>query len=198
MDELILTQQTRAYFDNLAPTWDEITNHNADKLRLITELAAPAAGSNLLDIGCGTGVMIGPLLATAPAKLLALDLSPRMIEQAAQKYRDPRLRLLNEDFFALKENGFDLALFYSVYPHFLNKEHLIRQTSRCLVPGGRFMVAHSESKETINNRHRGTAAQMLSQPLREVEQEAKMWRKYFQIDILIDTRQLYVFSGLRI
>ncbi|MCL1906063.1 MAG: methyltransferase domain-containing protein [Clostridiales bacterium] len=196
MDKREYTAKTREYFDALAPTWDDISIHNESKLRLITGLASFEPGDRLLDIGCGTGVMIGPLLAKEPRELTALDLSPCMIELAAQKYRDARLRLLNKDFFALKETGFDLALFYSVYPHFPDKEELARHTARCLVRGGRFMVAHSESKDIINSRHKGGAA-ALSEPLRAAETEAKTWREYFDIDILIDTKQLYIVSGLR-
>lgn len=197
MDGQQYAEQTRSYFDNLAPVWDDICNHDERKLRLICGLAAPAPGNRLLDIGCGTGVMIGPLLATEPAELLALDLSPRMIERAAQKYQNERLRLLVRDFFTLEESGFDLAMFYSVYPHFTHKERLVEQTARCLAQGGRFMVAHSESKELINGRHSGETAENLSQPLEAAEQEASLWREYFHIDTLIDTERLYVISGLR-
>jgi demethylmenaquinone methyltransferase/2-methoxy-6-polyprenyl-1,4-benzoquinol methylase len=197
MDEQQYAVQTQQYFDDLAPQWDNICKHDADKLSLISALAAPAPGSRLLDIGCGTGIMIGPLLATNPRELLALDLSPRMIEQAAKKYRDARLRLLAGDFFALEESGFDFALLYSAYPHFPHKNKLARQAARCLVSGGRFMVAHSESRDVINSRHQGGAAALLSQPLKAAQEEAESWREHFRIDILIDTEQLYVISGLR-
>jgi len=198
MNEQEYVEKMQQYFDELAPAWDSICKHDEGKLRLICRLAAPAPGNRLLDIGCGAGVMIGPLLATDPAELLALDLSPCMIEQAAQKYRDVRLRLLAGDFFALKESGFDLALLYSVYPHFPNKKNLARQTAHCLKSGGRFMVAHSESRAIINSRHQSGAAARLSQPLKAAEEEAKTWREYFNIDTLIDTEQLYVISGRRV
>ena len=197
MDEREYLEHTREYFDDLAPVWDDICKHDDGKLRLITRLAAIVPGSRLLDIGCGTGVMIGPLLAAKPTELLAVDLSLRMIERAAQKFRDARLRLQAGDFFALEESGFDLAMLYSVYPHFPDKERLALETARCLKKGGRFMVAHSESKENINSRHQGGTAARFSQTLKAAEQEAVHWREHFCIDILIDTDQLYVLSGRR-
>jgi len=196
VDEQQYLAQTRQYFDDLAPSWDNTCRHDESKLHLIIGLASPATDSRLLDIGCGTGVMIAPLLATEPRELVAVDLAPRMIEIAAQKYRDPRLRLIGGDFFALEESGFDLTLLYSVYPHFPHKRQLALKTAQCLKEGGRFLVAHSESRAIINSRHQGSAAQ-LSQPLQEAKEEAAAWQEYFHIDMLIDTERLYVISGLR-
>ncbi|MCL1976285.1 MAG: class I SAM-dependent methyltransferase [Firmicutes bacterium] len=196
MDERQYTEQTIEYFDNLASIWDSISIHDEKQLRLLIALAAIKPGSRILDIGCGCGVMIGPLLETNPQELLAMDISPRMIEQAKLKYQDARLRLLNEDFYNLKENNFDFALAYSVYPHFPHKKRLAQQTASCLAQGGRFMVAHSESREKINSRHQNNAVAHLSQPLKEAKAETIYWQEYFNIDILIDTQQLYVISGL--
>jgi demethylmenaquinone methyltransferase/2-methoxy-6-polyprenyl-1,4-benzoquinol methylase len=197
MNEQEYMENMRQYFDELAPVWDDICHHDESKLRLICHLASPTPGSRLLDIGCGAGVMIEPLLATDPGELLALDISPRMIDQAAQKYRDARLRLLARDFFALDESGFDFALFYSAYPHFSHKKELARQTAHCLKSNGRFMIAHSESRAIINNRHQSSAVAQLSQPLKAAAEEAETWRLYFTVDMLIDTERLYIISGRR-
>ena len=197
MDEQQFAALTRQYFDDLAPKWDDICRHDKDKLSLIIGLTAPPPDSRALDVGCGAGVMIGPLLTTKPRELLALDISPCMIEQAKRKFSDPCLRLLCEDFFAMEESGFDFAMFYSVYPHFPAKERLARHTARCLNKGGRFVVAHSENRAKINNRHQSGLAAQLSLPLQAAGEEAKKWLAYFNIDILIDTEQLYMISGLR-
>ena len=191
-------KQTRQYFDNLAPIWDSICQHDKNKLQLLIDLAAPAPDSRMLDIGCGAGVMIEQLLSANPRELLSLDISPLMIEQAKRKYCDPRLRLISKDFFDLEEEGFDLAILYSVYPHFPLKKQLVRHTAHCLVNGGRFMVAHSENRQIINTRHQNGMVAQLSLPLKEAKEEAKIWQTCFEIDILIDTPQLYVISGWRI
>jgi len=195
MDEKQYLQQTRQFFDDLAPGWDSRVYHDARKLKLIVDICGLAPGGRLLDIGCGTGVMIGELLEREPRELVAVDISPRMIEQAAKKYRDARLKLVTGDLFDLEEIGFDLALLYSVYPHFPHKEKLAHRLAQLLRQGGRFMIAHSESRDIINNRHQGGMTERLSQPLEPVLQEAQIWQKYFDIDILADTEQLYLLSG---
>ncbi|MCL2496280.1 MAG: class I SAM-dependent methyltransferase [Clostridiales bacterium] len=197
MDEKKYLQQTRQFFDDLAPNWDSITYHDARKLKLIVDICGPAPGGRLLDIGCGTGVMIGELLEREPRELVAVDISPRMIEQAAQKHHDARLKLVAGDFFTLEESGFDMALLYSVYPHFPHKYRLAHRLAEMLRQGGRFMVAHSEARDTINSRHQGGLAESLSQPLEPAWQEARIWQKYFFIDILADTEQFYLLSGTR-
>ncbi|PWM36616.1 MAG: hypothetical protein DBX66_06485 [Clostridiales bacterium] len=59
------------------------------------------------------------------------------------------------------------------------------------------MIAHSESKETINARHSGGKVEELSERLLPAKEEAKKLAPYFTVDILADTSGFYLISGLR-
>ena len=134
------------------------------------------------------------MLTRKPASVTGEDLSPNMIAQARQKYHDPRLQMLASDLFDVEETGFDTAIIYSAYPHFPDKQRLAQKVRAMLAPGGRFLIAHSESRQTINGRHGGSASP-ISTPLRPAREEAAAWEPLFQIDMVADTPDLYFISG---
>jgi SAM-dependent methyltransferase len=82
------SDHAREAYDALAPGYDQFTAHH-DQARwtaLILELAAAAglAGSRVLDVGCGTGSAIPPMLDRGYA-VTGVDISPAMIAVAAEK-----------------------------------------------------------------------------------------------------------------
>lgn len=191
------TQTTRNYFNGIAAEWDNLCYHDEKKIEAIVKLAGIKKGSRILDIATGTGVMIPYLLESEPEIILAIDLSDQMIAQARIKYPLPSVCFDNVDFYGLSDNGFDLAIAYSAYPHFKDKAGFSKKLADSLVPGGRFMIAHSESKETINSRHGGDQVKKVSDMLKNANVEADWFKTDFDIDIMVDTEELYVISGLK-
>lgn len=192
-----VTAEMRDFFNAHAETWDKNCRHSAEKIAAIVTLAGVAAGSRIADIGCGTGVLFPEILSRNPAYLEGIDLSEQMIRKAREKFSDPRLHLTASDCFRFRGTGFDAVLIYSAYPHFPDKARLAAQTARMLKPGGRLMVAHSESRAVINGRHTANAVSHLSWELRPVEEEASEFRDLFRIDMQADTDDIYFFSGTR-
>lgn len=198
------TAEIKQFFDERAAGWDAHCVHDPAKLEAIVTLAGVSAGSHVLDIACGTGALFSALLARNPACLTGVDLSDAMIAVAAQKFHDSSLRLLASDLFSLTASdfpeapgGFDSLFVYSAYPHFLDKDAFAKQLYSLAAPGGRIMVAHSESRETINSRHHGAAVQQVSTSLRAAAVEAAVFAPYFDVDILVDTPALYLISGVK-
>ncbi len=187
-------EQVRGYFDERADQWDAVCSHDRYKLAAVVTLARVTPGARVLDIACGTGVLFDELLSRNPASVLGVDLSPNMIAQARQKRRDPRLQTLAADLFDVEETGFDTAIIYSAYPHFPDKQRLAQKVRAMLAPGGRFLIAHSEGRQTINGRHGGSASP-ISTPLRPAREEAAAWEPSFQIDMVADPPDLYFIPG---
>jgi SAM-dependent methyltransferase len=84
----IARDHARHAYDALAPGYDLFTAHHdqAQWTGLILELAAAAglAGSRVLDVGCGTGSAIPPMLDRGFA-VTGVDISPAMIALATEK-----------------------------------------------------------------------------------------------------------------
>ncbi|EYE87141.1 hypothetical protein Q428_15010 [Fervidicella metallireducens AeB] len=185
----------KEFFNSVAHKWDEMCNHNEDKIRQILNLSDIKQKSSILDVGTGTGVLIKFLLEYNPEKITAIDLSENMIEMAKKKYTDERIEFLCGD--VLEHQGqYDYIFLYSVYPHFTDKEKLLKQLFSILKLGGKIVVAHSQSKEQINAIHRSHKA-VEDHKLPPAEVTAKLFSKYFLVQTVIDNDEMYMVSGIK-
>ncbi len=191
------TQEIIAYFDALAPCWDEISRPEPEKLAAIVCLAGTMQGKKILDVACGTGVLFPYLLKQEPASLTGIDISAEMIRQAARKFSAPNINLVAGDVLKWKDDGFDFIFLHNAYPHFADKQKLAGWVWEHLAPGGRFMLAHSDGRATINSRHSGEKTREVSQGLGPATEEVALWREFLAVDILADTSEFYLISGIK-
>jgi demethylmenaquinone methyltransferase/2-methoxy-6-polyprenyl-1,4-benzoquinol methylase len=150
----------KEFFDKYASEWDEITYHDPEKLKFIVELLSLKEGQNVLDVGSGTGVMI-PFLNRSlknTGKIDAVDFSEKMIELAKNKYSTQKfsnVEFIVQDVSDMNMNHqYDVILCYSCFPHFDDKMAKIKHLAKGLCPGGKLVIAHSESRKSINSIHK--------------------------------------------
>jgi ubiquinone/menaquinone biosynthesis C-methylase UbiE len=75
-----------ARFDTAADTYDDDPHHLAIARQLVAGLRPVPAPELVVDVATGTGfAALAALETLAPRRVLAIDISPRMIEQAAAK-----------------------------------------------------------------------------------------------------------------
>lgn len=146
------------FFNKMASTWDSRCAHDYNKIEHLLSKMNIKRGDNILDVGTGTGILI-PFLVAATGQegsVLAVDMSPAMIEQAKKKFG-----LLRNVSFAVSDvenvqpgGTFDHIVLYSVYPHLKRPIDTIASfIKHHLAPGGNLLIAHSQSKEEINMHH---------------------------------------------
>jgi ubiquinone/menaquinone biosynthesis C-methylase UbiE len=111
-------------------------------------LASPAAGEQVLDIACGTGlVSFEAARAVGPrGRVLGIDLSERMIGAAERRARDLSLSncsfsRMDAEMLALPNGSFDVVLCALGLMYMPNPEQALREMSRVLRPGGRLSLA---------------------------------------------------------
>ena len=188
-----------AYFDERADSWDESGCSGESRVQgAVLSLVDLKPGDSVLDLGCGTGVMIPFYLAAQAGKIVAVDVSEKMVERAREKFGgEPSVELRASDALSLDEGErFDAAVIYNAYPHFPDKLALVEKVYRLLKPGGRFVVAHGSGKDAINRHHEAVAAGV-SCGLRAASEESVLWADKFEIEALVDTPGFYAFSGVR-
>lgn len=153
-----LTMQLQNYFDQLAPVWDkEVTRERLECLSNIVKELDIKAGSHVLDIGSGTGILL-PFLIEAvgnEGRIIALDFSQKMLHRARGKGFWSIVDFVQADItgIPLADNSADLAICNSVFPHFYNKAMALREIARVLKDGGRVVICHTMSREAINQLH---------------------------------------------
>ena len=147
----------REFFNKMADKWDEICCHEVSKLKDITKMAGISKGQTVLDVGTGTGVMLPFIheLTGDEGEITAIDLSEKMLEIAKRKYSFDNVSFILGDIadVALPQSNFDVIMCYSVFPHFQDKPETVSRMAELLKPDGRFVIAHSQSRDAINNLH---------------------------------------------
>jgi demethylmenaquinone methyltransferase/2-methoxy-6-polyprenyl-1,4-benzoquinol methylase len=190
------TEQVAAFFNRLAPNWDTSHSHNADKIERILDYADIRPRSSILDVGCGTGILFPFYLNRDVSLVTGVDLSSGMIARAREKYPDPRIQLIIGDAAQLQLGTFDRCVVYSALPHFKNAAKLIAKLSLDLKQNGRLTVAHSESREMIDQRHNGSAHDV-SVGLMPASELELLFSPFFHVDTIIDNDEMYIVSGIK-
>lgn len=187
----------REFFNNLAFKWDSMCKHDEKKLEEILASALVKEGSKILDVGTGTGILIKYLLSTNPEKIVAVDIAENMITVAKEKYKDNRVSFIVKDIMEYTEENFDYVFLYSVYPHFKDKEAIFKHLSSLMTSRGKIIIAHSQSKEKINEVH-GKSDVVKEDKLPSGEVTAKIMEGYFKVEKIIDNDNMYYVSGIKI
>lgn len=189
-------KEVTAFFDSLAASWDSGMVKIESKIDKILDAAEVTQGKTVLDVACGTGVLIPDYIKRNISKCVAVDISEKMLEIAKEKfcgYENIEFLCADAENLCLQEK-FDCAVIYNAFPHFINSDCLFRSLSSCLKPDGRLTVAHGMSKEALMKHHSGRA-ENVSNPLPEAEEMAELMKPYFDADIMISTDSVYIVSA---
>lgn len=148
----------RKYFNELAPRWDHIPKppDTPEKLARFVARSLTASCERVLDVGCGTGVLLGHIgEAAAPREVVELDLAEDMLREnraksggAAADYvcaaaQQPPFR----------DNSFDRILCFNALPHLAPIEGTLRQFLGCLRAGGLLAIGHVMESSELNSFH---------------------------------------------
>lgn len=131
------------FFDQAAAGWDAQLVRNEAVIGQILDNAGIRPGVSVLDVACGTGVLIPDYLERGAAQVTAIDIAPEMVRIAREKFPQENVTVLCGDasqahFPAL----FDCIVIYNAFPHFPEPERLISHLTGLLTPGGTLTVAH--------------------------------------------------------
>ncbi len=148
------------FFNTCADNWDNIRQTTPAILEKLISLADIPAGTNVLDVGSGTGVLIPYLHAAvgAQGKITAVDFSEKMLAKAQEKFAN----LNNIEFYLgdilemeLPAENYDVVICLNFFPHLhTRKEEFLRKMNNALKNGGFLIVMHDISRATVNSIHR--------------------------------------------
>ncbi len=188
--------KNRQLFDTIAADWDNLANDDSAKINIILGLAALNNLEQVLDIGSGTGILLPYLQKLQIGHITAVDLSEQMLAIAKGKNAAANISFVCGDILDFKQKGFGAAIMFNCYPHFPDKPALAAHLANILVDGGRFIIAHSSSAAQINAHH-SEHGDHIADHLQPAFSEQKIWQEHFNIDILVDTEQMYIISGIK-
>ena len=149
---------TRAsVFDHHAPRWDHLTVDIPAMHRRLEELRERLQlrpGARVLELGCGTGLITEWLAGVVhPARVVAADFSPAMLEQARAKPVLAEFRLLDICRDSPERAAYDVVFCFQCFPHFRDQAAALRSIAHALKPGGQLQVVHLVGRRQINAFH---------------------------------------------
>ncbi len=96
--------------------------------------------SNVLELGCGTGLFTRIIYERTKATINAIDISEELIYIAKEKYDFAKFSIMNAEYLNFDSNQFDVVFGSSVLHH-LNYRIALKEVYRVLKPGGRMIFA---------------------------------------------------------
>ena len=132
--------QVLSLYDVRSRFWDQETSYFAPQLVADgLRRHAPHAGMDILDIGCGTG-LVGAAVRDLAGRLDGVDISPAMLEKAqAKSVYDGLFQADLTSFMAGRADGYDAVLGAAALIHFGDLQALFRAAASCLRAGGLFV-----------------------------------------------------------
>ena len=192
---MIETREVIEFFDRLAPGWDAEMVRNDEIINTILDNAGVTDGRDVLDVACGTGVLIPDDLKRNAASVTGIAISQRMAEIAKEKFKQDPVTILCGDVESTAFNKqFDCIVVYNAFPHFPDPERLIEALSGLLNPGGTLTVAHGMSREKIDAHHHGTASHV-SNGLMPADDLAVIFGKHLTVTTVISDERMYQVVG---
>lgn len=186
------------FFDRHAADWDAETIRSDTKIARILDNANVRAGVNVLDVACGTGVLIPDYLSRGVASVTGIDISPEMIKIAGSKFAGAdNVRFICGD---VEETalpgGYDCIVVYNAFPHFPQPERLIARLALLLAPGGTLTVAHGMSRRAIDGHHSGEASRV-SIGLMSEDALAAIFSRCLRVTVKISNDEMYQVAGVK-
>jgi ubiquinone/menaquinone biosynthesis C-methylase UbiE len=200
----LVNQIKASYFDSQAHAEWAAPDYTPDQRKKIDYLLAEAdirGGYHIIEPGCGTG-RLTEILANwvgSDGLVLALDISPRMIEACRRRVgarRNVKIQCAAVENVAFAKEAFDIVICHNVFPHFDNKAVALRILSAALKPAGKLMVFHFENSSAINDLHRKANPALIHDMLPGAGEMERLFKDAgLNIDFLLDDDQGYFLSS---
>jgi len=154
-------KDTVSYFNQIAESWQRLAAIDPAAVAAALDALRLSKGSRVLDAGCGTGLMLTPLLSRLGnpggtdtyGRVVGLDPARRMLAVAARRIRDPRLRLVCTSLcdYDGVDGPFDAILCSRILHLMDDPPAVLTRLAGWLKPGGRLVILHVLDEEEVTN-----------------------------------------------
>lgn len=187
------------FFDKRARDWDSELTPNDFKMEEILNAAGVLPGDSVLDIACGTGVMISYYKKRGVSFVTGIDISQGMIEAAREKFsEDDSVELVCADAEGYSfDRQYDRCIIFNAFPHFCSPKMLFDNIYKALKKGSTLTVAHDRGRVELDAHHSKTASSVSNGLMSENELEKIFLSCGFTDIYKKATDEIYIVSGKR-
>ncbi len=136
-------RRVRAEYDALAPHYERRwSGYIAASVEETLNRVRLLRGERVLDVGCGTGVLLERILDRCPdSRVSGVDLSPAMVAQARRRLpQRVTLEVADAEALPFPAHSFDLAMSVSSFHFWPAPRRALAELRRVLRPGGRLVI----------------------------------------------------------
>jgi demethylmenaquinone methyltransferase/2-methoxy-6-polyprenyl-1,4-benzoquinol methylase len=177
-----INREKQHFFNNHAREWDNEDHlSKVNRLKKIFEKYQIQPSGNILDVGCGTGILVSPLISSSviPYRLLQLDFSREMIIENKKKHKRSikQISFINGDALHLPfpAGTIQWLIGFAVLPHLGDNAGAIREWTRIISKGGRLLLLHFMSSAELNQCHFKLGGAVKSDHLLPVDELASLF-----------------------
>jgi ubiquinone/menaquinone biosynthesis C-methylase UbiE len=152
-------KQTQRFFDDRAEIWDSHDYmEKEERLLEIFRNYISEPGYPLLDIGCGTGVLVPVLESILPkgSPIIEMDISRAMLAKAKSKYslkNNISFTHANAHILPFTDNSIATVICFAVFPHLYDQKQAIKEFYRILAKDGSLVILHLMGHKELNAMH---------------------------------------------
>lgn len=146
------TSKTNQFFNTIAEDWDHMARELLGNFAFENHVLdlMPAHCQVAVDLGCGTGSMLGKFLLKADTAI-GVDGSARMLELARRRLGDNMerisLRIGDLEHLPLRDAEADFVSINLVLHHLSSPQTVLQEVKRVLSPGGVFVLSDFDKHE---------------------------------------------------
>lgn len=199
----------REFFNKQAARWDEQYHQDdasqadacpSGQIRELVETFDLKEGKTVLDVGCGTGILLPYLSEKVKEKgsVFALDFSWNMIFRAKKNEEKPNIHFINASVEALPliDESMDYITCFATFAHIADQKKAVYEMGRALKKGGKLFIAHLLGKKELAEHHRLAGGEVEHDTLPEDDEIREMMKNAGLKDIeIIDQPNLYLASA---
>lgn len=189
----------KKFFDRHAHKWDSLEKPD---IGLIIDKILDRIGvgrqDKILDVGCGTGILVPFLEKRKIKNFIGLDCSEEMIKEYRKKF--PGRKAIVGDFEKqglFKPESFTKVIIYNAFPHFQNRMKVFTNSWIYLKPKGGLYIVHSMTREELNRHHRKAGAEVSDHVLCSNDEFRRLYAASGFKDIEVDDSDLFYSKGIK-
>jgi ubiquinone/menaquinone biosynthesis C-methylase UbiE len=144
---------------DIAGVYDEARAFAPGALRQWLDLLSAYVGQQtialVVDLGCGTGRFTGPLADHFGARVIGIDPSQKMLEQARRKLMSERVTFerASAEALPISDDAVDMVFMSMVFHHLSSRTTVAKECWRVLRNGGHLFIRNSTREADFPYRH---------------------------------------------
>lgn len=142
-----INELQRKYFNQVVETFERpLPQTIVKRLEQIVAMGEIKEGETVLDVGAGTGALTPMISGCRPARIIACDLSGKMLDSLAKKYPLVETHVCDVKDLPLASASVDVTFINALFGNIADKHSALINLNRMMKPSSRLIISHPEGR----------------------------------------------------